>query len=83
MLGGVAQRGLKDAFLRLVDAIDGHSHYLQEDLTKFFDTVRLPDLLATLQRLGCPRRLHRLVQSYYQQHRRIFTKGRHDGRPVA
>ena len=72
VLGGVAGRGLKDAFLRLVDSLDGHSYYLQEDLTKFFDMVRLPDLIATIRHLGCPGQLCQLVDSFYRDHRRVF-----------
>ena len=70
--GGVAGRGLKDAFLRLVDSLDGCS-YLQEDLSKFFDMVRLPDLIATIPHLGCPGQLCELVDSFYRDHRRVFS----------
>ena len=46
---------------------------LQEDLSKFFDMVRLSDLIATLRRLGCLGQLRDLVDSFYQDHRRVFS----------
>ena len=74
MLGGVAHRGLKDSYLRLLESLSSPRFYLQEDLTKFFDSVRLPDLVAVLRHLGCPACVWQLVQSYYQEHRRVFSK---------
>ena len=67
-------RGLKDSYLRLLESLSSPCAYLQEDLTKFFDSVRLSDLLEVLAHLGCPTPIRRLVQSYYEQHRRVFTK---------
>ena len=46
VLGGVAHRGLKDSYLRLLESLSSPRFYLQEDLTKFFDSVRLPDLVG-------------------------------------
>ena len=40
VLGGVAHRGLKDSYLRLLESLSSPRFYLQEDLTKFFDSVR-------------------------------------------
>ena len=74
VLGGVAHRGLKDSYLRLLESLSSPRFYLQEDLTKFFDSVRLPDLVAVLRHLGCPACVWQLVQSYYQEHRRVFSK---------
>ena len=74
VLGGVAHRGLKDSYLRLLESLSSPRFYLQEDLTKFFDSVRLPDLVVVLRHLGCPTCVWWLVQSYYQDHRRVFSK---------
>ena len=73
VLGGVAHRGLKDSYLRLLESLSSPRFYLQEDLTKFFDSVRLPDLVAVLRHLGCPACVWQLVQSY-REHRRVFSK---------
>ena len=74
-LGGVCRRGVRDSFLRIVDSLDQPSLYVQEDLTKFFDSIRIPDLTLTLERLGAPRLLVQLLQGFYRDHRRVFTFG--------
>ena len=73
VLGGVSRCGLKDAYLRIIDALDDDQLYIQEDLTKFFDSIRLGDLLCTMRRLGAPVALCTLVQSFYGDHRRVFS----------
>ncbi|CAE7715253.1 unnamed protein product [Symbiodinium sp. CCMP2592] len=73
-LGGVCKRGVRDSFLRIVDSLEQAPLYVQEDLTKFFDGIRMPDLVLTLERLGAPRMAHvRLLQSFYGDHSRVFT----------
>ena len=61
-LGGVCKRGVRDSFLRIVDSLEHPNLYIQEDLTKFFDSIRLQDLTLTLERLGAPRLLVQLLQ---------------------
>ena len=72
-LGGVCKRGVRDSFLRIVDSLEQAPLYIQEDLTKFFDSIRVPDLVLTLDRLGAPRALVQLLQSFYGDHHRVFT----------
>ena len=74
-LGGVCRRGVRDSFLRIVDSLDQPSLYVQEDLTKFFDSIRIPDLTLTLERLGAPRLLVQLLQGFYRDHHRVFSFG--------
>ena len=72
-LGGIFRRGVKDAFVRITASLQDDFFYVQEDLSKFFDTIRLPHLLLTLDHLGAPRQFRELVASYYQNHRRVFS----------
>ena len=71
-LGGVHRRSVKDAFLRILASFDDDFLYVQQDLSKFFDGVRLPHLLLTLERFGAPQALRSLVESFYGDHWRVF-----------
>ncbi|CAE6928965.1 HSP90 [Symbiodinium sp. CCMP2592] len=62
----------REAF-RIVDSLEQAPLYIQEDLTKFFDGIRVPDLVLTLERLGAPGMLVQLLQSFYGDHSRVFT----------
>ena len=74
-LGGIFRRGVKDAFLRITASLQDDFFYVQEDLSKFFDTIRSPHLLLTLDHFGAPRQFRELVASYYQNHRRVGVVG--------
>ncbi|CAE7206863.1 unnamed protein product [Symbiodinium sp. CCMP2592] len=73
VLGGVHRRGLSDAFMRLRASLSEPRCYVQQDLSRFFDSIHLSDLLATMRRLGAPQGLCGLVSSFYEDHRRVFS----------
>ena len=72
-LGGIFRRGVKDAFLRIFASLQDDFFYVQEDVSKFFDTIRLPHLLMTLDHLGAPPQFRHLVAIYYQNHTGVFS----------
>ncbi|CAE7862903.1 unnamed protein product [Symbiodinium microadriaticum] len=74
VLGGVHRRGVRDSFLRILDSLDTEQLYVQEDLSKYFDSIRRDDLEASLQQLGAPRTLVALVADFLGGQRRVFTQ---------
>ncbi|CAE7672255.1 unnamed protein product [Symbiodinium pilosum] len=73
-LGGICRRSVRDVFLRVIDSLEVEENcYVQQDLSKFFDSVRIPQLLLTLQRFGAPPALCDLVRGFYASHWRVFS----------
>ena len=73
-LGGICKRSVRDVFLRVIDSLDVEDNcYVQQDLSKFFDSVQVPQLLLTLQRFGAPAALCDLVRGFYASHWRVFS----------
>ncbi|CAE7286667.1 unnamed protein product [Symbiodinium sp. CCMP2592] len=73
-LGGVSRRSTRDVYLQVLESLDCDENcYVQQDLSKFFDSVQVPQLLLTLERFGAPSTLRDLVRGFYDSHFRVFS----------
>ena len=75
-LGGVHRRSTRDAFLRLVEAMDAdYNVYVSQDVTKFFASIHGGHLLLLLEHLAAPVCLRDFVRAMLHDHRRVFSMG--------
>ena len=73
LLGGVKGRCAKDALAQLRYAAAERQVIVGQDLEKFFDSIRVQSLDIALERLGAPRALRSLIDSFYGRHFRLFS----------
>ena len=83
-LGGVPQRSVQDAHLRLLHAMQTEANlYVTQDLSKFFGSIHIDHLRLVLAHLGMPSCVTQLAQFFYHDAHRLFSSHGHFGRKVA
>eukprot|EP00438_Fugacium_kawagutii_P013015 Skav219675 [mRNA] locus=scaffold3149:185132:187369:- [translate_table: standard] len=86
LLGGIPERSLSDAHVKLVQLLTNEQHdpvVISQDVAKFFDSIRFDHVSAVLQQLGAPQPLIALLSAFYKSCKRYFMiQGYVDPQPV-
>ncbi|OLQ11437.1 Retrovirus-related Pol polyprotein from type-2 retrotransposable element R2DM [Symbiodinium microadriaticum] len=72
-MGGIAGVGVTDSHLRLIGAQKrGCQAFVKQDLSHFFDSLKLEVVLPLLEHYRAPPALSRIVSAVYRQSKRLF-----------
>ena len=72
-MGGIAGVGVTDSHLRLIGAQKrGSRAFVKQDLSHFFDSLKLEVVLPLLEHYKAPPALSRIVSAAYRHSRRLF-----------
>lgn len=72
-MGGIAGVGVTDSHLRILGAQQrGCRAFVKQDLSHFFDCLKLEVVLPLLEHYRAPPALSRIVSAVYRQSRRLF-----------